>query len=78
MYFDPLSTWLVTLIADGIIVAEEKLGGGTAQAKYDQERIKQGNEGLNGNIRKVRKDYELYSPEWAYEKYNVILEQQKI
>lgn len=26
MFFDPLSSWLVVLIADGVILANEKIG----------------------------------------------------
>ena len=67
MYFDPLSTWLVTLVADGIIVAGEKFDGGSSQAQYDQARIKQGNEWLNGDIKRVKEKYGLVLPEAAYE-----------
>lgn len=66
MYFDPLSTWLVTLIADGIIVTNEKFGDSSAQSQYDQERIKQGNQWLNSDIRRVKEKYGLFSPEMAY------------
>ena len=67
MYFDPLSTWLVVLIADGVNIANEKLGGNSAQAEYDRERIKQGNEWLNGDIRRVKNKYGLVLPEMAYD-----------
>ena len=67
MYFDPLSTWLVVLIADGINIANEKLGGNSAQEEYDRERIKQGNEWLNGDIRRVKNKYGLVLPEMAYD-----------
>ena len=67
MYFDPLSTCLVTLITDGTIVAGEKFGGSSAQSQYDQERIKQGNQWLNGDIRKVKEKYGLVLPETAHE-----------
>lgn len=67
MYFDPLSTWLVVLIADGINIAGEKFGDNSAQAEYDRERIKQGNEWLNGDIRRVKNKYGLDLPEMAYE-----------
>jgi hypothetical protein len=32
VYFDPLSAWLVALIADGTIIAGEKFGGRSAMA----------------------------------------------
>ena len=66
MYFDPLSAWLVTLIADGIIIAGEKSRGGSA-AEYNQQRVKQANNMLNGDIRRVRSKYGLDLPELAYE-----------
>lgn len=52
MYFDPLSAWLVALIADGIVVAGERSRGGSA-SEYDQKRVKQANEMLNGDIRRT-------------------------
>lgn len=67
MYFDPLSTWLVVLIADGINLAGEKIGVSSAQSEYDRERIKRGNEWLNADIRRIKKDYGLILPEMAYE-----------
>lgn len=67
MYFDPLSTWLVVLIADGINIAGEKFGGNSAQAEYDRKRIKQGNEWLNGDIRRVKNKYGVTLPEMAYD-----------
>lgn len=67
MYFDPLSTWLVVLIADGINIAGEKIGGRAKLSEYDQKCIKQANEWLNGDIRRVKDKYELALPEMAYE-----------
>ena len=46
MYFDPLSAWLVALIADGVIVAGEK-GNSGAAAEYHKKSIKQNNDILN-------------------------------
>lgn len=58
MYFDPLSSWLVALIADGIVVAGERSRGGSA-SEYDQKRVKQANEMLNSDIRRVKDKYGL-------------------
>ncbi len=66
MYFDPLSAWLVALIADGIVVAGERSRGGSV-SEYDQKRVKQANEMLNGDIRRVKDKYGLSLPEMAYE-----------
>lgn len=66
MYFDPLSTWLVVLIADGVNIANEKLGGNSLQGQYDLERVKQGNEWLNADIRRVKSQYGLDLPESAF------------
>lgn len=66
MYFDPLSAWLVTLIADGVIVAGERSRGGSA-SEYYQKRVKQANDMLNGDIRRVKNKYGLDLPEKAYE-----------
>lgn len=66
MYFDPISSWLVALIADGIVIAGERSRGISA-SEYDQKRVKQANEMLNGDIRRIRKDYGLHLPEMAYE-----------
>ena len=67
MYFDPLSTWLVALIADGIIISGEKFGGNSAQAEYDRKRIKQQNEWLNADIRRTKDKFGLVMPEQTYE-----------
>lgn len=66
MYFDPLSSWLVVLIADGISIAEEKLGGGTI-SEFHQNNIKQRNNMLNGDIRRIKEKYGLTLAEMAYE-----------
>lgn len=67
MYFEPISAWLVALIADGIILIDEKSRGPTV-TEYNQKHVKQSNEILNNNIRRVRKDYGLGLPEMAFEK----------
>ena len=72
MFFDPLSTWLVVLIADGINLAGEKLNGGMA-AEYDDKTIKICNEQLNEYIRKVKKDYGLILAERAYEQIQLYI-----
>lgn len=66
MYFAPLSAWLVTLIADGIIVAGEKSKGGTI-AEYHQKNIQQSNNMLNADIRRIKEKYGLILAEMAYE-----------
>lgn len=66
MYFDPLSAWLVALIADGIVVAGERSRGCPA-SEYDQNRVQQANQRLNSNIRQVKNKYGLDLPELAYE-----------
>ena len=66
MYFDPLSTWLVALIADGIVISGERGRSGSA-AEYNQKRVKQANAMLNGDIRRVKEKYGLVLPEMAYE-----------
>ena len=68
MYFDPLSAWLVALIADGLVIAGEKCGSGSAQADWDRERIIQGNKWLNNDIRNIKSKYGLDSSIMAYEK----------
>ena len=65
MYFDPLSAWLVALIADGIAIAGEKSRGCSA-TDYDQQRVEQANRMLNGDIRRVKDKYGLDLPEMAY------------
>ena len=68
MYFDPLSAWLVALIADGTIIAGEKFGGRSAMAEYDKKRIKERNEWLNNDIRRLKEKFELVMPEHTYER----------
>lgn len=70
MYFDPLSAWLVALIADGIMIAGEK-NRGESVSEYNQKNIKQSNDMLNANIRRVKDKYELDLPEMAYEQIQI-------
>lgn len=65
MYFDPLSAWLVALIADGIMIAEEKCSGGTID-EYHRKIVMQGNESLNGEIRAIKRMYSLNQAELAF------------
>lgn len=67
MYFDPLSAWLVALIADGINIADRNLGVNSARVEYDKKNIKLHNEMLNGNIRRVKEEWGLSCPEHVYE-----------
>lgn len=73
MYFDPLSAWLVALIADGIIIADRNFGTNSARSEYDQKRIKMSNELLNGDIRRVKKDWGLTCPEHVYEQIQMYI-----
>ena len=67
MYFDPVSSWLVALIVDGIVISGEKSKRGTVE-EYYQNRIKHENEMLNSNIRRVKEKYGVTLAEMAYEK----------
>lgn len=66
MYFDPLSAWLVTLIGNGILIADEKSRGGTI-AEYHQKNIEQSNRSLNADIRRIKEKYGITLAEMAYE-----------
>ena len=70
MYFDPLSSWLVSLLSSGIVLADEK-SRGTSALEYDQKRIKQYNTMLNGDIRNVKKKYGLMLPETALKQIKI-------
>lgn len=65
MYFDPLSAWLVSLIADGIIIAGEKSNRGAGE-DFNQRYIKDYNKFLNGDIRRIKEKYGLILAEHAY------------
>lgn len=65
MYFDPISTWLVSLIADGIVVAGNK-GKCFSVTEYEQKRINEANASLNANIRRIKDKYGLVLAEAAY------------
>ena len=66
MYFDPLSAWLVALIADGIAIVDEKSKGGNI-AEYHQKNIQQSNRMLNADIRRIKEKYGLILAEMAFE-----------
>lgn len=66
MYFDPLSAWLVALIANGIAIVDEKSKGGSI-AEYHQKSIQQSNRMLNADIRRIKEKYGLTLAEMAYE-----------
>lgn len=66
MYFDPVSSWLVALIADGIIVANDRIGNDRL-SKFHQDCIKQANESLNRDIRNIKYEYGLNDAIIAYE-----------
>ena len=59
MYFDPLSAWLVSLIADGIIIAGEKSNSG-AGAEFNQKCIEDYNKYLNADIRRIKSKFMIY------------------
>lgn len=54
MYFDPLSAWLVTLIADGIMVAGDKKGY-SSPTERRRQIAKEYNDRLNGYIRGIQR-----------------------
>ncbi len=58
MYFDPVSTWLVVLIADGIAVLSEKSGDGTSYDKWHREEVERENKILNEILRREKVGYE--------------------
>lgn len=70
MIFDPLSAWLVALIADGITIAGEK-GNSGAAAEYHKKSIKQHSDILNAQIRRTKDSYGLFLPELAYERIQI-------
>ena len=68
MYFDPLSGWLVALIANGVSLANEITIGDSALAERDRERAKQSNQWLNNVIRKEKNRTGLSMPEYSYDR----------
>ena len=76
MYFDPLSAWLVSLIADGIMIAEEKSNRG-AGAEYNQRCIQDYNRFLNGDIRRIKEKYGLILAEDAYKQIQLHIQSTK-
>lgn len=67
MYFDPLSTWLVVLIANGINLASEKCGGNVAQTVYEHECATKVNEWLNKELRWIKKKHGVRNANWAFD-----------
>ena len=70
MYFDPLSAWLVSLIADGIIIAGEKSNSG-ACAEFNQKCIEDYNKYLNADIRRIKSKFGLILAEGAYQQIQI-------
>lgn len=66
MFFDPISTWLVSLIADGSIVSSENYSS-RPDSEYTKERIKTINGEMNAQIRNIKKKYGTNLPTLAYE-----------
>ena len=69
MFFDPLSTWLVALIVDGVAVVSERSRGPSAKEidEKRKEQAEQENKNLNKCIRITKEKYGLESPVMAYE-----------
>lgn len=65
MFFDPVSTWLVVLIADGILVSDERIKSKDVK-ELDQKHVKQSNIFLNAQIRKIKEKYGLTLAEEAF------------
>lgn len=59
MYFDPVSAWLVALLADGILLFDEKNRGNWASYNYHKESAAFYNRSLNNDIRKIKEKYQL-------------------
>lgn len=65
MFFDPISAWLVALIADGVVAGANGVSI-NVQTKYEYERVKQLNESLNNDIRRIKNQYGVTLAESAY------------
>ena len=50
MYFDPLTTWIVALLADGIILSGENVSDAEV-AQYYKKQVKESNANLNAELR---------------------------
>lgn len=74
MFFDPLSTWLVVLIADGAIVANEESGINSSQAEYERECINKLNLQLNDGIRRIKTNDGSSAPEYIYERIKLAID----
>ena len=68
MFFDPLSAWLVVLLTEGAIVANEKFGINASQAEYERECVLEKNKWLNSDIRRIKENNGFSSPEYIYER----------
>lgn len=56
MYFDPLTTWLVVLLADGIILGNEQ-GSDYKTRLYYEKKAEETNVLLNGDLRRLLGTY---------------------
>lgn len=65
MFFDPVSSWLVVLIADGIAVSG---GSGGKLDEYKRKLLRMTNESLNKEIRELKRLYGTRNPEETLEK----------
>lgn len=65
-FFDPLTSWITVLIADGIMVADEKCKG-PSKSELDRKHVKQSNDMLNADIRRIKEKYGLVLADMAYD-----------
>lgn len=66
MFFDPLTTWLVVLIGDGIVISNSHASNSRMTQHY-KERGKLINDSMNASILKIRDDG-YFNAEYALEK----------
>lgn len=66
MFFDPLTTWLVALIGDGIVISNSHTSNSQMTQHY-KESGKLKNDSMNANILKIRDDG-YFNAEYALEK----------
>ncbi len=62
MFFDPVSTWLVTVLVNGATAAKEKWGD-VGLTEYEKECVAQRNQFLNDFIRREKKSFGLACPD---------------
>ena len=72
MYFDPLTSWLVALIADGIVISSEHVSDSKMSEHY-KENGRRINAGVNGDISRI-KTRGYFSAENALENIKATIE----